>query len=175
MIMKMLKGLMDLCLLRGSPAFLPNSYIVLTILVLIVISFDVISYTQIPNVSLLESFASTLLSRAVMLGLIYALLAQKKSQGRFIKVIIAFLGTMLLLGVLSELISTLISQEERGVIAVVFSIWIMLAGGYVLKLALDTKMTIGLLLTLGLHVAAVMSTYLIIGEQITAQLPVNPG
>lgn len=148
--------LINLCLLRASPAELPYSTVFLYFLVLAELSINALNLSKLKDISLAEVFTATILSLVFLIGIIYFLLAKRKLQGRLHKVLIAWFGTELLLLVLVKALmvvmpeSMLTSKNTLVFIEVMYVTWNILIKSQIIKRSIESKLTIAILITFGI-------------------------
>ncbi len=169
--------LFNLCSLRSSPSLLPYSALVLVILMVAELVLNVVTLNQLKGVSLPEVITATLLSLVVLVGLIYAMLAQRKMQNRLYKVLIAWFGTELLLTLILKIILVIMPeslQNTRTIQAVLqigFFTWNVVIKAYIIKNACEMKMSRAVLITFGILIISTLPIQLLLGEYIPQNLP----
>lgn len=161
------KTLVDLCFLRGSPVDLPYSYFWLGAFITIETVLNILSWNRLKGAPFSEILLASLLMIGLLTGIIYLLLAQRKMQQRFPKVMIAWLGTELLLELFLKLLlvilpnAVLTMQFQAGLVMVLL-IWNVLIKAHIFKLSMQMKMISSILIIFGIMVASYMPVQLIL-------------
>ncbi len=170
------RGLINLCRLRGSPAELPYSMIMLVLLIIIELGLNVFTLNQLKGASGAEVFLASSLSLIVLIGLIFVLLAQRKVAARLNKVLIGWFGTELLLTVLLKIILLLIPESAQAtksvqaVLQIIFFTWNVAIKAYIFRRSCDMKLASALLMTFGILIVSSLPIQFIL----SAYLPTLP-
>lgn len=171
-IFNLLSVLIDLLLLRASPAALPYASVTLGLLIFIEFAFNTYSLSKLEGAHLSEVVLATSLSLIVLIGAIFLVLTQKKVQARLPKVLIAWFGTELLLTIFINVIFIILPQQMEAAknlqiaFTVFFSIWNVLIKAHIIKCATDQKMltagitAFGIMLLSFLPVPLILTAYL---------------
>ncbi len=169
--------LFNICRLRGSPANLPFSYIMLAILILIELGLNLYTFSQIKDVTWGENILASSLSVTLLVGLIFLLLSQRKVQDRLPKVLIAWFGSELVLTIILKLILIItptVLQEARYVQAFLqigFFTWNIVIKAYIFKSATGMKMPSALLMTFGILILSTMPIQFVLGDYLMQNMP----
>lgn len=176
-LIKTLKGLMNICIFRGSPAQLPFSNVIFTLIIVLTLMLNAVEYsTQLDDITWIEAIGATLLSWSLFAFLTYALLAQQKRQLRFYKTLLALIGTELLLVILIKLIGIVVPEESTteigtlGILGIFISIWLLVIKAYILMQALEIKALRAILTILGITFIANIPVAVLLSSQIQSQL-----
>lgn len=179
---KTLQGLLNICLFRASPAVLPYSYLLLAILIFISFVVRAQELYQSFHIPLLEEYASGLLFKSLLepflelsifMGVLYFLLKQRNLASRCNQVLIAFLGTELILKAFFHIAWAIAPEDMVDSVKIIYAFWSFLVAGYIVKEAFETKMLFGLLIMLGVNLAASIPM-LLFSTEIQILLQANP-
>ncbi len=169
--------LVNLCLLRGSAASLPFSWLIFGLLLLVELGLNLYTFNQIKDVSLSDNVLATVLSATLLLGIIYLLLNQRKMQNRFVKVIIAWIGSELLITLLLKLILLILPlalQDNKYMLATLqigFFTWNIVIKAFILKNATSMKMSSSILVTFGILILYTLPIQMVLGEYLAQSIP----
>ncbi len=156
LILKIINTFFNILLLRESPAALPFSYTLLSLLVACEFFFNTYSLTKLKGAELAEILLANALSLGVLIGMLYVVLSQRKHQERWHKVVIAWFGTELLLTMLINGIYVLMpeviqsSAQFQVIITLLFSVWNVAIKGHILRCSLEIKLVTAILITFGI-------------------------
>lgn len=155
-----LSELLKLCFLRTTPATLPYSPWLLGLLLVGVFILNIMGFEEIKQLTQLQIVMVSLTHLVVLMSGIYFLLARRQRQARFSKVLIAYLGTELLLTLFMQALSRIVPDESQ--LLPWFFLWSLLVKSYILKQALEIKMASAILTMLGLYMVISLPIYLIL-------------
>lgn len=169
------KTLTDLCLLRGSPVDLPYSYFWLGAFIITDIGLNIYFWDRIIKAPFSEMMLASILVTGLLATIIYLLLAQRKMGQRFPKVMVAWLGTELLLELLKllliVLLGAMLTMQLRAGLGLIFLFWGVFVKAYIFKLSMEMKMVSAVLIILGILVASYMPIQFILSPYLPQFAP----
>jgi hypothetical protein len=155
-MLRLAKAFWDIALWRRSPAQLPASLFLLTLVAAAAALLEVLS-AFLPPVSSDRIFTRVALSVGLPLGFAWAVLVLARHRQRFLQTGIALLGV----GVLAELVlypigslihvigSDRLASLPLGFLMVVGLIWYLLACANIWRAALDSGLSVGVAISVG--------------------------
>jgi hypothetical protein len=155
-MLRLAKAFWDLALWRRTPAQLPASLFLLTLVAAAAALLEVLS-AFLPPVSTDRIFTRIVLSVGSPLGFTWAVLVLARHRQRFLQTGIALLGV----GVLAELVlypigslihligSDRLASLPLGFLMLVGLIWYLLACANIWRAALDSGLTVGVAVSVG--------------------------
>jgi hypothetical protein len=155
-MLRLAKAFWDIALWRRSPAQLPASLFLLTLVAAAAALLEVLS-AFLPPVSSDRIFTRVALSVGLPLGFAWAVLVLARRRQRFLQTGIALLGV----GVLAELVlypigslihvigSDRLASLPLGFLMVVGLIWYLLACANIWRAALDSGLSVGVAISVG--------------------------
>jgi len=154
--------LIQLCVLRESPSALPYSRPLLGGLLLVEFVLQVFTLSRYTALTFFEASSATFLYLALLVGGVYFLLARRKQAVRTHKVLIAFLGTELLLTGLMRLMLVMLPMGNLSFAPKLFLIWQLVVKGKILREALGIGMAAAILTTMGLYMVISLPIFLML-------------
>ncbi len=142
----LLNAAVELCLLRRGPQDLPGSAYLLGLALALKVLIDVLIYLGLHKefgVSLL----ATLFETGLMMGALYGVLRLKKHLARFTQTLTALMLSNLLVGVLMLPLlgwGSAPPSNEAQLLLLVFSLWILVVFGHILRHSLEIPLGIGI-------------------------------
>jgi hypothetical protein len=155
-MLRLAKAFWDIALWRRTPAQLPASLLLLTLVAAAAALLEVLS-AFLPPVSSDRIFTRVVLSVGLPLGFAWAVLVLARHRQRFLQTGIALLGV----GVLAELVlypigslihvigSDRLASLPLGFLMVVGLIWYLLACANIWRAALDSGLSLGVAISVG--------------------------
>ena len=155
-MLRLVKAFWDIALWRRTPAQLPASLLLLALVAAAAALLEVLS-AFLPPVSSDRIFTRIVLSVGLPLGFTWAVLALARHRQRFLQTGIALLGV----GVLAELVlypigslihiigSDRLEAVPLGILMLVGLIWYLLACANIWRAALDSGLSIGIVVSVG--------------------------
>ena len=155
-MLRLAKAFWDIALWRRTPAQLPASLLLLTLVAAAAALLEILS-AFLPPVSSDRIFTRVVLSVGLPLGFAWAVLVLARHRQRFLQTGIALLGV----GVLAELVlypigslihvigSDRLASLPLGFLMVVGLIWYLLACANIWRAALDSGLSLGVAISVG--------------------------
>ena len=155
-MLRLAKAFWDIALWRRTPAQLPASLLLLTLVAVAAALLEVLS-AFLPPVSSDRIFTRVVLSVGLPLGFAWAVLVLARHRQRFLQTGIALLGV----GVLAELVlypigslihvigSDRLASLPLGFLMLVGLIWYLLACANIWRAALDSGLSLGVAISVG--------------------------
>jgi len=170
-IYRALVGLFNICVFRSTPAALPYSKILLGTLIVIELLLKTVGFSS-QGAPLPEALSAALAYLGILIAVLYGLLRYRHTVVRLHKLLIALLGTELLLTALLQLllrgfysVGNIVNLEVMGSLIIVsFFIWILAIKARVLKATLEINMVAAILLTIGIYIISSIPILLMLGQ-----------
>jgi hypothetical protein len=155
-MLRLAKAFWDIALWRRTPAQLPASLLLLTLVAAAAALLELLS-AFLPPVSSDRIFTRVVLSVGLPLGFAWAVLVLARHRQRFLQTAIALLGV----GVLAELVlypigslihvigSDRLASLPLGFLMLVGLIWYLLACANIWRAALDSGLSVGVAISVG--------------------------
>ena len=153
--MRTVKSLFQLCLLKGSPSNLPYSPQWLGVILTIHILLNLASYPTRSQITLPEFTGVMAASYAILFVVLYAILYFRKMTVRFLKTLLAYLGTELLFLLILFMVMVVVQATMTSaapLILLASIVWMFAVKAYILKLSLDTQTVIGVLIAINVEI-----------------------
>lgn len=147
-------------MLRLSPAALPYSNVLLALLVAIELILNMVKLNEVKGIQFYEVFFAPFASFAILLGVFYYVLQMRHALNRLHKLLLAWMGTELLLISLFNIIFMALPNNMRMSQNVVLTIelmrfiWIVIVKAYIYRQTIEIKKLGSYLLTLGTLISA---------------------
>lgn len=162
-MLRLAKAFWDIALWRRTPAQLPASTFLLALVCIAAALLEVVS-AFLPPVSSDRILTRIILSIAVPLGFVWAVLAVARRPQRFLQTASAFLGVGVLVEIALYPIGSLIHiiGSERlaavplGVLMLTIFIWYWLACANIWRAALDSGFSLGAVVSVGYIVLSIV-------------------
>jgi hypothetical protein len=161
-MLRLAKAFWDIALWRRTPAQLPASLFLLALVAIAAAAIEVLS-AFLPPASTDRILTRIVLSVGLPLGFAWAVLALARRRQRFLQTSIALLGV----GVLVELVlyplgslihiigSDRLEAVPLGILMLLGLIWYLLACANIWRAALDSGLTIGVVISVGYLVLSI--------------------
>ena len=161
-IFKALLGWLNLVVFRTSPVVLPFSNILLATLIVLEMTLNTLALQKLDGISIMEVVASTIAYITIYLGLVYAASRAFEKQERFHKIVLALLGTELLLIAFLQLLSAVIPATAFASLQIIFIIWIFFIKSRILKLGFEISWLKAIVITMGITIISSIPTTIVI-------------
>ncbi len=157
----------QICLLRQSPALVPENGVFAAVVVLANLLCSVlVSGGFSSDASVLTTATSIIVSQASTAGLIWMALSWSGKSSRFITTITAIFGCDLIITACFSLlipVSAMLGTAVASVILLLFLVWSVTVAGFILHRALETRFSVGVGVAMGISVLSVILGQVAIG------------
>lgn len=162
-----LKLFWNICILRDGPESVPSHTWFVTALIIVDVAWaTLINRTFVPDISTLAALGYVVISIATTAMITWFALFVRDLEGRFPATLAALVGCdILLVGMLgaSLQLDAVFQSTVTMVLGGVFQIWAIVVWGFIFRRALDSTLTVGILIAFGVTVLSVIIGRVAIG------------
>ena len=161
-----LKLFWNICTLKSGPEAVPTQGWFLVLLVLADLVMNGFVNTTFAQVSTLQASGYRAISLATTAVITWFVLYVRGLDGRFPGTLAALIGCDVVIGTLLAIalqISLVIDASGQSFMALLFNIWSVVVAGFILKRAINSTLSMGILMAFGMAFFGVVVGYVAIG------------